>query len=152
MFSWEFEATSRPTTADPSTIFAVWADWKNWPKWDRVVQSASLDGEFTPGGTGKVKLEGLRKANVRIGNMTHGQEYSFTTKLPMGGTLHSWWGIEVKDGQTVISHKVTMTGAATPLLKLMRRRKTEAAIIDVVNSCADYSEQVEATHEHPTQV
>ena len=39
----------------PEQVFLIYKDVANWPTWDPETVSASIDGDFVVGSTGKIK-------------------------------------------------------------------------------------------------
>src|SRR3712207_9215712 len=71
------------TAAPPEKIWAAWTDVKRWPQWDTELASASLDGGFAVGAKDKPKPKRGPASDFTISELTPGESYAFTTRLPL---------------------------------------------------------------------
>jgi uncharacterized protein YndB with AHSA1/START domain len=113
---WKFEhSVQAPVSRAP--IWAAWTDVAAWPTWNPGVGYAELDGPVTEGATGTVHAAGGPKSTLKI--LQIDPERLFVTeaserfaRLRFEHELN-----DAEGGQLRITHRVRMTGPATPLLR-----------------------------------
>jgi len=69
--------------ADPSTVFAAYTDVSSWSQWDPETESASLDGSFAVGTTGKIKPKGAPQSKMKLIEVTENQSFTVECRLPL---------------------------------------------------------------------
>ncbi len=103
------------TTATPEALWAVWTDVPGWPAWDVELDSASLDGSFVEGATGRLVPKRGPSARFQIEDMDEGRAYTLVTKLPLGSLrVRRTWS-PAEDG-IAVTHAVTFGGVGGRLL------------------------------------
>lgn len=110
---WTFEH-SECTPASPESIWALWSDVTSWPAWDDGVERVTLEGSFADGTRGTLKPAGGPKVRFELTEVRPAEGFADVTRLPLCRMRfeHS----AVRDGDlTRVSHRVTITGPATPL-------------------------------------
>ena len=113
---WEFEhSVQAPVTRE--RVWALWTDVSGWPSWNPGVGRAELDEPVTKGATGTVRAVGGPTSTLRV--LTIEPERRFVTqaserlmRLRFEHELD-----DVEGGQLRITHRVCMTGPATPLMR-----------------------------------
>lgn len=115
------------TTAPPEKIWAAWTDVKRWPQWDTELASASLEGGFAIDAKGKLKPKRGPASGFTISELTPGESYAFTTRLPLC-ELEVRRRLTRKDGGgACFTHEVTFTGPLSFVFgNLLGRRYREA--------------------------
>ena len=68
---------------DPSAVFAVYKDVSGWSDWDPETESASIDGTFSIGTTGKIKPKGSPESKIRISEVTENKSFTVECSLPL---------------------------------------------------------------------
>ncbi len=69
--------------ASAEKIFAVYAAVAQWPEWDLEVDSASLNGPFSLGSTGKIKPKGAPESEIELIELTENKSFTIECKLPL---------------------------------------------------------------------
>jgi uncharacterized protein YndB with AHSA1/START domain len=113
---WEFEHSVLARTSR-ERVWALWMDVAAWPKWNPGVGRVQLDEPVAEGATGTVRAVGGPTSTFRI--LTIEPEQRLVTEA-------SEWLVRLRfeheladqgDGQLLVTHRVRMTGAGTPLLR-----------------------------------
>lgn len=110
---WTFEHTEY-TAASPESIWAQWCDVTRWPVWDDGIEHVTLEGPFAAGTKGVLKPAGGPKAQFELTDVQPVEGFTDVTKLPLARMCfeHS----AVREGDlTRVTHRVTISGPATPL-------------------------------------
>ena len=113
---WEFE-DSIDTPARRESVWALYTDVPGWASWNPAVGRAELDGPVAEGATGTVRGVGGPASKLKVLSVeperrlvTEASErhmrLRFDHELSDG-----------EDGRLRITHRVRMTGIATPLMK-----------------------------------
>jgi len=110
---WTFEHTEH-TPASPQSIWALWSDLTTWPQWDDGVEHVSLDGPFAVGTGGTLKPTGGPKVRFELVDVRPAEAFTDVTSLPLARMRFEHTA--VRDGElTRVTHRVTISGLATPL-------------------------------------
>jgi hypothetical protein len=113
---WEFEHSVQ-ARASRERVWALWTDVAGWPTWNPGVGRVQLDGPATEGATGTIRAIGGPTSNLTI--VTIEPEKRFVTeaseRLIRLRFEHEL--VHGDDGRLLITHRVRMTGPATPLLR-----------------------------------
>ena len=110
----QFESSIN-VSAPAEKIFSVYAAVSQWPTWDLEVESASLDGDFVLGGTGKVKPKGAPETKITITELTHNKSVTTVCQLPLC-TMHFVHILNAQsDGSTQVINQLNFTGLLTPV-------------------------------------
>ena len=140
---WQFEhSVQAPVSRE--RVWALWTDVSGWPSWNPGVGFAELDGPMIEGATGTVHAVGGPTSTLKV--LAIEPEWRFVTeaserlvRLRFEHELN-----DVEGGQLRITHRVRMTGPATPLLRHTVGARLERsipaaleALIGLVRSPAD---------------
>jgi uncharacterized protein YndB with AHSA1/START domain len=113
---WDFEHSTQ-APASRERVWALWTDISGWPSWNPGVARAELDGPLAEGATGTVRAKGGPTSTLRV--LAIEPERRFVTeaserfmRLRFEHEL-----ADVEGGQLRITHRVRMTGVATPLMR-----------------------------------
>ena len=68
---------------DPSTVFAAYKDVSGWSQWDPETESASIDGQFSAGTTGKIKPKGAPESKMKLIEVTENKSFTVECPLPL---------------------------------------------------------------------
>lgn len=110
----QFESSIN-VSASAARIFSVYAAVSKWVDWDLEVESASLDGAFVLGGTGKVKPKGAPETKITITELTPNKSVTTICQLPLC-TMHFVHILnEQIDGSTQVINQLKFTGFLTPV-------------------------------------
>ncbi|NRB51780.1 MAG: SRPBCC family protein [Saprospiraceae bacterium] len=97
------------TEVDPTNIWQVWTTVDLWHEWDTGLKSATMEGAFELGSTGKlISLEG-RRSKFKIVDYEANQSYTFRTPL-LFSNLYVKRYLKTVNGKTTITHEVWFKG------------------------------------------
>src|SRR3712207_563000 len=71
------------TTAPPERIWIAWTTVRRWPERDTELISATLEGGFALCAKGTLKPKKGPASGFTISELTPGESYAFTTRLPL---------------------------------------------------------------------
>jgi hypothetical protein len=114
--SWSTQATAR-TKARPEEVWELWANVATWSRWDDELASSQLEGAFAVGTRGSLKPKGGPTTSFVLTHVEPNVAFTNRSSLPLA-TLAFVHTLRVEGGETVIEHRVEMTG---PLTFLFRR-------------------------------
>lgn len=113
---WEFEHSVRARTSR-ERVWALWTDVAGWPSWNPGVGRVELDVPVAEGATGTIRAVGGPTSTFRVITVqpeerlvTEASERLFLLRFEHELT-------DQQDGQLLLTQRVRMTGAATPLLR-----------------------------------
>ena len=102
-------------SAPAEKIFSVYAAVSQWPTWDLEVESASIEGTFTSGGTGKIKPKGAPESKIEITELTENQSFTIECKLPLC-KMHFVHLLDAQDAaSTKVTNQLIFSGLLAPL-------------------------------------
>ena len=113
---WEFEHSVR-ANASRERVWAAWTDVASWPSWNPGVGLVELDGPVTEGAMGRIRAVGGPASTLRV--LTIEPKKRFVTEASER-LVQLRFEHELADadaGQVLITHRVRMTGPATPVLR-----------------------------------
>ena len=113
---WEFE-DSIETSATRERVWALYTDVPGWPSWNPGVGRAELDGPVVEGATGTVR--GVAGPASKLKVLAVEPERRLVTQASER-FMQLRFEQELSDGdggRLRITHRVRMTGIATPLMK-----------------------------------
>lgn len=122
------------TTAPPEKIWTAWIAVERWPEWDTELASATLDGSFALGAKGRLKPKRGPMSEFFISELTPGESYTFTTRLPLC-ELKVRRHLTPKDGAgAFFTHEVSFDGPLSFVFgNLLGRRYREALPVVIEN-------------------
>jgi uncharacterized protein YndB with AHSA1/START domain len=124
---WDFEH-SLEAPVPRERVWSLWTDIESWSRWNPGVVRAELDGPFAEGATGSVRAAGGPASKLQV--LTVEPERRFVTEASerlMRLRFEHELG-DSADGQLRITHRVQMTGLATPLMRRTVGPRLERAI------------------------
>lgn len=100
--------------SNPSEIYSVYENVSDWPTWDPETESASLDGEFIVGATGKIKPKGAPESIIKLIEVTRNHSFSVECNLPLCKMkfVHE---LNKTDKTTEVINKIIFTGILAPI-------------------------------------
>ena len=136
------------TTASPEEIWNVWTSVDKWSQWDSEIESASINGVFQEGQSGKLKPKGAPEAEFYLSDVRENTSFTTHVLLPLNTKLENWHIIVKKErGESEITHGVRMTGTLSWLFSALlggKYRKELPLAMDAVRAAAgDTSERRE---------
>lgn len=114
---------TRSTDASREVIWEMWADVSARTDWDHGLEYIDLDGQFTPGTTGTVKVEGQDPVAYEIVEVVPGESYTdrfeslpwthtdwhHTVEPNDRGGFEVTWRLEARGPLSIITLPVTKT-------------------------------------------
>jgi uncharacterized protein YndB with AHSA1/START domain len=113
---WNFEHSVQ-APASRERVWALWTDVAGWPSWNPGVARAELDGPFAEGTTGTVRAAGGPTSTLKV--LAIEPDRRFVTEASER-FMRLRFEHELADaggGHLRITHRVRMTGLATPLMR-----------------------------------
>ena len=113
---WDFEH-SVEASVSRERVWALWTDIESWPSWNPGVVRAELDGPATEGATGTVRASGGPASKLTV--VAVEPERRFVTEASER-LMRLRFDHELRNGpddRLRITHRVQMTGLATPLMR-----------------------------------
>ncbi len=95
--------------APAEKIFQCYENVSEWHLWDSEIQSASIEGDFQVGVTGKLKAQKCPEAKIEITEITKPISFTVISKLPLGLMTFEHYLVE-KGNQTEVTLSVSFTG------------------------------------------
>jgi uncharacterized protein YndB with AHSA1/START domain len=105
---------SEYTAAAPERVWALWSNVGGWPAWDEGVERASLDGPFASGVRGRLKPAGGPAVTFELTDVRAPERFADETRLPLARMRFEHTAVHEGD-RTRVTHRVTISGPATPL-------------------------------------
>jgi uncharacterized protein YndB with AHSA1/START domain len=124
---WDFEHSTQ-APASRERVWALWTDISGWPSWNPGVARAELDGPVAEGATGTVRAKGGPTSTLKV--LTIEPERRFVTEASER-FMRLRFEHELADteaGELRITHRVHMTGLATPLMRYTVGARLERSI------------------------
>ena len=115
-FSWEFEHSAR-TDAPRERVWALWTDIAGWPSWNPGVVRAELDGPLAEGATGTVRAAGGPASKLRVLSVEPERRLVTEASERLMRLRFEHELADAGDGELLITHRVRMSGLATPLMR-----------------------------------
>jgi uncharacterized protein YndB with AHSA1/START domain len=113
---WEFEhSVEAPVSRE--RVWALWTDVPGWPDWNPGVARAELDGPVTEGATGTVRGAGGPASKLTVLEIEPGRRLVTEASERLMRLRFEYELADAEDGRLRITHRVRMTGLATPLMR-----------------------------------
>jgi uncharacterized protein YndB with AHSA1/START domain len=113
---WEFEHSVQ-APASRERVWALWTDVSGWPNWNPGVGRAELDGPVTEGATGTVRAVGGPTSTLKVVAIEPERRLVTEASERLMRLRFEQQLADAESGQLRITHRVRMTGAATPLMR-----------------------------------
>lgn len=94
------------TETSPEKIWARYSDVNNWFTWEDKLESITLDGEFTKGSSGQMKLLGQPTLNFDLVSVIPNVEFIDKTSIPNVGDIYFIHQLIKEGNMTIIRHSV----------------------------------------------
>lgn len=137
--SWSTQATSR-TKASRESVWKLWANVSGWSRWDDTVASSQLEGAFAVGTRGSLKPKGGPTTSFVLTHVEPNVAFTNRSSLPLA-TLTFVHTLRVEGGETVIEHRVEMTGPLTFLFRRLIGANIASGLPAVVEQLARAAEE-----------
>jgi uncharacterized protein YndB with AHSA1/START domain len=113
---WEFEHSVEAPVAR-ERVWALWTDVSSWPSWNPGAGYAALDGPLIEGATGTVHAAGGPTSTLKVLAIEPGRRFVTEASERLVRLRFEHELTDVEEGQLRITHRVRMTGPATPVLR-----------------------------------
>jgi len=124
---WEFEHSVQ-APASRERVWALLTDVSGWPSWNPGVGYAELDEPVSEGVTGTVRAVGGPTSTLKVLAIEPERRLVTETSERLMRLRFEHELTDVEDGQLRITHRVRMTGLATPLLRRTVGARLERSI------------------------
>jgi hypothetical protein len=135
---WSTTAFAR-TNAPPERVWTFWTDVGNWKEWDELVVTSALDGAFDEGARGTLQPKGGPKSGFVLTRVQPWLAFTTRSSLPLT-RLEFIHEMRVEGQQTIIEHRVEMSGALTFLFRRLVGRSIERGLPCAVEKLARMAE------------
>jgi uncharacterized protein YndB with AHSA1/START domain len=113
---WEFEhSVEAPVSRE--RVWALWTDVPGWPDWNPGVARAELDGPVAEGATGTVRGAGGPASKLTVLEMEPERRFVTEASERLMRLRFEYELADAEDDRLRITHRVHMTGLATPLMR-----------------------------------
>lgn len=124
----------------PADIYSVYENVSGWPTWDLETESASIDGEFAVGTTGKIKPKGAPQSKIKLVEVTPDKSFTVECGLPLCkmSFVHI---LTEKDQGTDVVNEVNFTGLLAPLFSRMVGKAIDKTIPESLQGLKSFTEK-----------
>ena len=137
---WEFEhSVHAPVT--PERVWALWTDVAGWPDWNPGVARAELDGPVAEGATGTVRAAGGPASKLRVVEIEPDRRFVTEASERLMRLRFEFELADTDGGQLRITHRVRMTGLATPLMRRTVGPRLERSIPAALDALVELAGQ-----------
>ena len=113
---WEFEhSVQAPVSRE--RVWALWTDIPGWPDWNPGIARAELDGPLAEGATGSVRGAGGPASKLTVLEIEPERLLVTEASERFVRLRFEYELADADDGQQRITHRVRMSGLATPLMR-----------------------------------
>jgi uncharacterized protein YndB with AHSA1/START domain len=124
---WDFEHSVQ-APASRERVWALWTDVSGWPSWNPGVGRAELDGPVIEGATGTVRAKGGPTSTLKVLAVEPERRLVTETSERFMRLRFEQELADVEGGQLRITHRVRMTGLATPVMRYTVGARLERSI------------------------
>lgn len=113
--------------ATPTQVFSIYKDVANWPTWDPETVSASIDGDFVVGTTGKIKPGKEPETKITWVEVSPDRSFTVECKLPLCKMrfIHK---MTAENDQTLVVNKIELTGLLSSIFGLIIGSKLKQGV------------------------
>lgn len=113
--------------APPERIFSIYADVPGWRTWDPDTKSATLDGPFAVGSGGKLTPAKGNTVPMVVTEVVPDRSFTVECRIPLFRMVFEH-ELAPQGATTDVVHRVTFSGALTPLLGRMLAKRVDAGL------------------------
>jgi uncharacterized protein YndB with AHSA1/START domain len=124
---WDFEHSVQ-APASRERVWALWTDVSGWPNWNPGVARAELDGPLAEGATGTVRAAGGPTSTLKVLSVEPDRRFVTEASERFMRLRFEHELADMGNGQVRITHRVRMTGIATPLMRRTVGARLERSI------------------------
>ena len=135
----QIEDSIRITTT-PAHVFTIYKDVENWPTWDPETVSASIDGDFEVGATGKIKPGKEPETKITWVEVTPDKSFTVECKLPLCKMqfIHE---MTAENDETLVVNKIVLTGLLSSIFGLLIGSKLKHGVHESLAGLKQHIEQ-----------
>ena len=134
----KFEDSIR-INSTPENVFTIYKDVANWPVWDPETVSASIDGDFAVGTTGKIKPGKEPETKITWVEVTPNKSFTVECKLPLCKMQFIHEMTEDND-QTLVVNRIELTGLLSSIFGLLIGTKLKEGVRQSLVGLKDHME------------
>jgi Polyketide cyclase / dehydrase and lipid transport len=123
---WEVRQSER-SSAEPATVWALWADPARWSEWNDQVDRVEVDGPLEVGATARIKLRRGGKIHYTIIELKPERLLVDEAKLPGARIGHEHRISPTGDG-VEISNRIYVRGPLASLYRLLMGRRVRQSV------------------------
>jgi uncharacterized protein YndB with AHSA1/START domain len=124
---WEFEHSVQ-APASRQRVWELWTDVSAWPSWNPGVGRAELDGPVAEGATGTVRAVGGPTSALTVVAVEPERRFVTEARERLMRLRFEQELADAEGGRLRITHRVRMTGPATPLMRRTVGARLERSI------------------------
>jgi len=125
--------------ADPSTVFAAYKEVSGWSQWDPETESASLDGSFAVGTTGKIKPKGAPQSKMKLIEVTENQSFTVECRLPLC-KMHFVHLMSADTAGTDLVNRIEFSGLLGPIFGRLIGKGIDKSLPESLKGLKEYVE------------
>jgi len=99
---------------EPAAVYSAYEKVAEWPQWDSETESASIEGSFVVGTSGKIKPKGAPVSKITLTEVTKNRSFTVECSLPLC-KMHFLHVLEAKKQGTHVTNQVNFTGLLAPV-------------------------------------
>jgi uncharacterized protein YndB with AHSA1/START domain len=113
--------------APPERIFSIYEDVPGWRHWDPDTKSATLDGPFAVGSSGKLTPAKGNTVPMVVTAVVPNRSFTVECRIPLFRMVFEH-ELSPQGASTDVVHRVTFSGVLTPLLGRMLAKRVDAGL------------------------
>ena len=117
---------------DPKDIYRTFMNVSNWAIWDPETESASLNGEFAIGATGKIKPKGAPESKIKLTEVTQDKSFTIECGLPLC-KMHFVHLLDKENQGTKVTNQLIFTGFLAPVFSRILGNSINKSIPNSLN-------------------
>lgn len=126
--------------APPERIFSIYEDVPGWRQWDPDTKSATLDGPFAVGSTGKLTPAKGNAVPMRVTALVPNRSFTVECRIPLFRMVFDHELVPM-GSTTEVVHRASFSGALAPLLGRMLARRVDAGLPVTLANLKRHAEQ-----------
>ena len=133
---WDFEH-SVEAAVSRERVWALWTDVAGWPRWNPGVARAELDGPLAEGATGTVRGAGGPASSLKIAALEPERRLVTEASERFMRLRFEYELDDAGGGPLRITHRVRMSGLATPLMRRTVGPRLERSIPEALTNLVE---------------
>ena len=130
--------------SNASDVFSTYVKVAEWPEWDPETESASLNGDFETGMTGKIKPKGSPVTKITLTEVTPDKSFTVECGLPLC-KMHFVHLMNSKGGnsgpETEVVNKLIFSGLLAPVFARLFGKSIDKSIPGSLQGLKNHIEQ-----------